>query len=659
MEDYPPQPPESRAGTTRSAATQRGEEHVRVVVRVRPLNAREVDAQHARGVVVADDDTDPRTVTVVGADSAAPPKNMSYDRVYAEPTSQADLFEDCGVIPLLNRALAGYSATVFAFGQTGSGKTFTMTGPPPPAASPDAVGLIPRALRHLFEVIAATPGTRFTVRAAYLEIYNEQVQDLLNPSAAALPVRWKRDRGFYVENLFVVECEVLDDCLAVLEEGLRNRTTGAHALNERSSRSHSILTVYIEAEDESPPGDDDDGRPAQRFGKISFVDLAGSERVKDSKTTGEALNETFNINRSLLVLGNCISALSDPKRKPGHVPYRDSKLTKLLMDSLGGNGVALMIACVSPSAHAIQETVQTLRYASRAKRIRNRPYVNVDPREQLIARLKREVDALKTENAQLKVLAQRGTPSAAVVSTGGGNGNAVAQLAQTYGVEIDSLKYENAQLVAAKQRTEHMYGNLMRENEALRDELDRLRSGGAMPSQIPQPQWAAPNFYPAAAAARRQPAYPPQPPVTVQRGGGGPSAPAPTVASPRNGQQQQPGRASRHGSTTPAGATAAAGRRSSGPPPPQQRGSRSPQQQQQAVAEYQQQASRSPQQQGSEYQPSPRPPPQQEHAYPPPAQARSPPSKPPAGGVPDLHSLRQDVSRLDAEIARYTGGAGM
>ncbi|KNE68604.1 hypothetical protein AMAG_19759 [Allomyces macrogynus ATCC 38327] len=173
-----------------------------------------------------------------------------------------------------------------------------MTGPD--AATPTGAGVIPRALRHLFELIAlAPPEFKYTVRAGYLEISNEQVQDLLNPSGAALPVRWRRERGFNVENLFVVECEVLDDCLAVLEEGLRNRTTAANALNERSPRSHSVLTVYIESE-EVAGAEGGEGPPTQRFGTISFVDLAGAERVKESKATGEMLKESSNNNQSLL-----------------------------------------------------------------------------------------------------------------------------------------------------------------------------------------------------------------------------------------------------------------------------------------------------------------------------------------------------------------------
>lgn len=206
----------------------------------------------------------------------------------------------------------------------------------------------------------------------------------MNPSNSSLPVRWTSERGFYVENLFIVECEVLDDCFAVLEEGLRNRKTGAHRLNEHSSRSHGLMTVYIESETIDP----DDQRVIRKTGKVCFVDLAGSEKVKESQATGDTLTETLNINKSLLTLGNCISALADMKRKKSgngniHVPYRDSKLTKLLSDSLGGNGITLMIACISPSSYNLHETLNTLRYASRAKRIQNRPVVQMDPREEV------------------------------------------------------------------------------------------------------------------------------------------------------------------------------------------------------------------------------------------------------------------------------------
>ncbi|RKO92742.1 P-loop containing nucleoside triphosphate hydrolase protein, partial [Blyttiomyces helicus] len=261
-----------------------------------------------------------------------------------------------------------FATTVFAFGQTGSGKTYTITGPEGGETRGETMGLVPRALRFLFDRIGKETRSVFTTRAAYLEIYNEQVLDLLNPNSSALPVRWSTTKGFYVENLFIVECDVLDDCLAVLEEGLRNRTMGSHQLNEHSSRSHSIMTVFVDSE----RVDAEDGRVVRRHGRISFVDLAGAEKVKESRATGETLTETLSINKSLLTLGNCISCLADARKRTGHIPYRDSKLTKLLSDSLGGHGLAIMIACISPSAHNAHETLKTLRYAQRAKRIKNR-----------------------------------------------------------------------------------------------------------------------------------------------------------------------------------------------------------------------------------------------------------------------------------------------
>jgi hypothetical protein len=162
-------------------------------------------------------------------------------------------------------------------------------------------------LRYLYQKIAekSANDTRYTVRGSYLEIYNEQVQDLLNPTNSSLPVRWSAERGFYVENLFVVQCEVLDDSFAVLEEGLRNRSTGATMLNEHSSRSHSLMTLHIDSEYIDP----DDQRAIRKQGKICFVDLAGSERVKESKAAGETLTEALSINKSLLTLGTNLSPI--------------------------------------------------------------------------------------------------------------------------------------------------------------------------------------------------------------------------------------------------------------------------------------------------------------------------------------------------------------
>ncbi|KAK5669781.1 Kinesin-related protein 12 [Batrachochytrium dendrobatidis] len=331
---------------------------------------------------------------------------MLYNRVFDEETGQKEFFLQSGIQELVTQAINGYSATIFAFGQTGSGKTFTITGPEG-AQTSDTVGIVPRALNFLFEKINAmrssTQLESIRIQASYLEIYNEHVQDLLNPHNSALPVRWSADRGFYVENLYIVDCDGLDDSLAVLEEGLRNRTVASHDMNEHSSRSHSVLTIYLETQNK----DDSMGRTVKCHGKISFVDLAGSEKVKESKAAGDTFAEALSINKSLLNLGICISALSDPKKRNGHIPFRDSKLTKLLADSLGGHGVTLMIACISPGSLNIQETNKTLRYASKACKIQTKLVLQLDPREEILLILKREIMGLRRENLMLRGVIDR------------------------------------------------------------------------------------------------------------------------------------------------------------------------------------------------------------------------------------------------------------
>ncbi|KAJ3102646.1 Kinesin- protein 12 [Phlyctochytrium bullatum] len=389
-----------------------GPSGVRVVVRVRPRN--DMEAQRDGLLAAVECHEDRRTVLIrtpqtgeasgqSGGAGVGTLKGLTFSRVCPENARQEDVFRDCGVAEMVCQALEGYSATIFAFGQTGSGKTFTITGPEQGwDHDNDMAGIIPRSLQYLYQVMEerlqeqqdasedGRPSVQFKVSAAYLEIYNEQVQDLLSPSGTSLPIRWNAARGFYVENLCIVECGGYGDCLTVLEEGLKNRKTGSHLLNEHSSRSHSIMTIYLT----TTTMDQDDGKPLVKHGRISFVDLAGSEKVKSSKATGDTLHETLNINKSLLTL--------DPKRREGHIPYRDSKLTMLLSDSLGGHGIALMIACISPSALNFHETLKTLRYAQRARRIRNKPLVLVDPVLDEVVQLKREVKGLRRENAALR-----------------------------------------------------------------------------------------------------------------------------------------------------------------------------------------------------------------------------------------------------------------
>ncbi|XP_071945090.1 uncharacterized protein [Antedon mediterranea] len=370
--------------------------NVRVVARVRPLNDTEKKRKDGNFVTF----TGHSSITIDQINGKS--KKFTFNAVCDADVSQEEFMDKCGIKRMVDMALDGYACTTFAYGQTGSGKTYTITGPVP-SVQQDSLssGLIQRSFSHLFDVIKQAPDSSYTLTASYLEIYNEQVKDLLNPSGIdSLAVRWSKDRGFYVENLFMVECETLDDVLAVLEEGMSQRQIATNNINEHSSRSHTIMTLHIDSEMVDP---DDEGLYISKHGRLAFVDLAGSEKVKElGSSTGELLCETTNINKSLLTLGNCISSLGDSRKRSGHIPYRDSKLTKLLADSLGGNGVTLMIACISPSSYSCGESLSTLRYANRAKRIKNKPVVIMDPRERLIMSLKREVKLLRTENQYLR-----------------------------------------------------------------------------------------------------------------------------------------------------------------------------------------------------------------------------------------------------------------
>ncbi|XP_051491404.1 kinesin-like protein KIF12 isoform X2 [Apus apus] len=261
-------------------------------------------------------------------------------------------------------------------------------------AAPGLLGLMQRSFSCLLEQ-SRSRGSDLVLSASYLEIHNEQVRDLLSPGPpCALPLRWSKTRGFYVENQLSVDFESLEAITDLLLQGSQRRRTSAHALNKHSSRSHALLTIHIRSRAPSTC-------PSKQ-GTLCFVDLAGSERVKETGSSGELSVEANNINRSLLALGHCISLLAKPQGKRMHIPYRDSKLTRLLARSLGGSGVTLMVACISPSSHCLSETLSTLHYASRARRVTTRPLVNRVSREKLLQTLEQEIHALQLENLSLR-----------------------------------------------------------------------------------------------------------------------------------------------------------------------------------------------------------------------------------------------------------------
>nr|XP_033715218.1 kinesin-like protein KIF12 [Tursiops truncatus] len=263
---------------------------------------------------------------------------------------------------------------------------------------PSLAGITQRTFAWLLDRVQHL-GAPVTLHASYLEIYNEQVRDLLSLGAPRpLPVRWNKTRGFYVEHLRVVEFGSLEALMELLQMGLSRRRSSAHTMNQASSRSHALLTLYISHQTMPPV---DPGEPPAG-GKLCFVDLAGSEKVAATGSRGELMTEANSINRSLLALGHCISLLLDPQRKQNHIPFRDSKLTKLLADSLGGRGVTLMVACVSPSAQCLPETLSTLRYASRAQRITTRPQAPKSPVAKPPQHLETELLQLQEENHRLR-----------------------------------------------------------------------------------------------------------------------------------------------------------------------------------------------------------------------------------------------------------------
>ncbi|KAJ8415837.1 hypothetical protein AAFF_G00403940 [Aldrovandia affinis] len=298
---------------------------------------------------------------------------------------------------ILQNAFQGYNACIFAYGQTGSGKSFSMMG------NGDQPGLIPRLCCSLFERVSreGNEAHSFKVEVSFMEIYNEKVRDLLDPKGnrQSLKVREHKVLGPYVDGLSQLAVTNFEDIESLMSEGNKSRTVAATNMNEESSRSHGVFSIIIT----QTLYDLQSGNSGEKVSKVSLVDLAGSERVSKTGAAGERLKEGSNINKSLTTLGCVISALADQsagKGKTKFVPYRDSVLTWLLKDNLGGNSKTAMIATISPAADNYEETLSTLRYADRAKRIVNHAVVNEDPNARIIRQLREEVEKLKEQLTQ-------------------------------------------------------------------------------------------------------------------------------------------------------------------------------------------------------------------------------------------------------------------
>ena len=372
---------------------------VQVAVRIRPLNARETSTNLITEIKN-------KTIYLTNPEDNMK-KNFSFDFTYANDTDQETIYNDIGVNVVRN-AFAGYNCCVFAYGQSGAGKTHTMMG------SEDNLGLIPRICRALYEQQGGeynenqpnnqsnenqpnNQTKKYKIEMSYLEIYSEEVRDLLSKENTELKIRQHPKYGIYIEGLTQCLVESYQSINSLLSSGNKERIVACTQLNSRSSRSHAILTIYF------TQVITDEFSTREIVSKINLVDLAGSEKTNSSGVVGINFKEAVNINQSLTTLGIVIGKLASNSAKTNnmdHVPFRDSVLTWILKESLGGNSKTYMIANISPSSMNYNESLGTLRYANNAKKIINCVSVNEDPNEKIIKVLKDEIENLKRQLLQ-------------------------------------------------------------------------------------------------------------------------------------------------------------------------------------------------------------------------------------------------------------------
>uniref|UniRef100_A0A669C335 Kinesin-like protein n=1 Tax=Oreochromis niloticus TaxID=8128 RepID=A0A669C335_ORENI len=359
-----------------------------------------MERKSSYGVIDCDQNRKEVMVRTGGMNDKASRKTYTFDMVFGPSAKQIEVYRSV-VCPILDEVIMGYNCTVFAYGQTGTGKTFTMEG----ERSPDEqftweedplAGIIPRTLHQIFEKLSEN-GTEFSVKVSLLEIYNEELFDLLSPTEDVserlqLFDDPRNKRGVVVKGLEEVTVHNKDEVYQILERGAAKRRTASTLMNAYSSRSHSVFSVTIHMKEITLEGEE-----LVKIGKLNLVDLAGSENIGRSGAVDKRAREAGNINQSLLTLGRVITALVE---KRPHVPYRESKLTRILQDSLGGRTKTSIIATVSPSSSNLEETLSTLEYASRAKNIMNKPEVNQKlTKRTLIKEYTEEIERLKRDLA--------------------------------------------------------------------------------------------------------------------------------------------------------------------------------------------------------------------------------------------------------------------
>lgn len=358
------------------------ETSLRVVVRARPMNTRETK-EGARRCVEFHENTGQLVINETAT--------FAYDSVFSDTVDQETVYEKTA-LPLLDRIFSGFNATILAYGQTGSGKTYTMGTEDNDGTDEMRRGIIPRLVHALFQRIMATEAPEaFTVTVSMFEVYGDNVYDLLRADKVKLNVHGD-EKNCTIVNLTAVPVIDLKGALKQLATGCHYRTKAETAMNAMSSRSHAVFTVFVEKT--ATPGSE-----SAFSAKLQLVDLAGSERLKKTEAEGNRMREGININAGLLILSQVIAALASKQK---HIPYRNSVITRVLQDSLGGNSYTVFLACVSPADTNSQETLNTLRYADRAKQIKNKPIVNKNPKAEEIAILHAQIKRLQQEVSDLR-----------------------------------------------------------------------------------------------------------------------------------------------------------------------------------------------------------------------------------------------------------------
>lgn len=389
-------------------------DNLKVVIRVRPALSREIDdgLPFRSIVLLSNENKSINLVEYLGAELTEKERQrewienpnlfqlhrFSFDHAFDMDATQQEVYEVTAK-PAIMSVLEGYNSTVFAYGQTGTGKTYTMEGFTYSSSDMNR-GIIQRSIEEIFNYIEqfSNSNTKFMVRAGYIQIYNEMISDLLKSEKTNLQIREDKKKGVYVEGQSEWAVRTPSDIYALLKRGASSRATSFTMMNDVSSRSHAVFRITVE---QMTIVENSKSQVTQiKVGKLNLVDLAGSERIRVTGAKGKQLEESKNINKSLSALGNVIYALTDTKGRT-HIPYRDSKLTRLLEDSLGGNCKTTMMAMISPSHVSFNESLSTLHFARRAKNIKNKPKINEDlDQKALIRQYEDELKKLRSELEQ-------------------------------------------------------------------------------------------------------------------------------------------------------------------------------------------------------------------------------------------------------------------